>query len=128
MMISLFVFFITITGLISLILVIVKAITKEETGLIILLQKINIITIKIGSLSAILLLIIGYYFYSGGMLSIEAIGFYVACGTILFNLLKNYKIDSTTVDNITTVISYKMQRAKKSLEEQAAAVKKNERD
>ena len=116
---------ITLTGLISLLLVAFKALSKEETGLIVILQKVNNIAIKVGSLSAVIFLIYIYYQMSNGILSIKSIGFYVACGSILFSLLKDYKINTQFFDDVGTIITHKTKELQTSVAKQAEKAKQS---
>lgn len=127
-MIDILIWAITITGIISLVLIAAKALSKEENGWLILLQKINNITIKIGSLSAIFLLVYIYYQFSEGVISVQAIGFYIACGSIFFSLIKDANFDSKFIDNISTVVSSKVQALHKNIAEQAEQAKKKKEE
>lgn len=115
---------ITITGIISLVLVIARGMNKEESGWITILQKVNAVAIKVGSLSAVILLMYIFYLRSGGMLSIQAIGFYIACSSILFSLTKDYKINAQFLEDVGSVVSYKADAIQRSIAEQAAQAKK----
>lgn len=116
---------ITAAGLLSLSLVALKAMGNEQTALIRLLQMVNLVAIKIGSVCAIGLLIYITYHGSGGALTIQTIGFYVACGSILFSLMKDVKLNTQLLDNIGAVVSHKAQQMQNSLSEQAAQAKKS---
>lgn len=116
---------ITAAGLVSLALVVLKAMGNEQTQLIRFLQAVNLVAIKVGAVCIIALL--GYVTYrnSNGVLTIKNIGFYLACGSILYSLMKDVRIKTEFIENISTVVSHKAQQMQQSISEQAAQAKKS---
>jgi choline-glycine betaine transporter len=114
---------IAITGIISLTFFVIKALNKEDTPLILLLQKINVFTIKIASFAAIILLIYLRVVFMKGIIKIQDIGFYIACIAILYSFIKDVKVNYQFLENVSTIITSKTKDLEQSIAEQAQKAK-----
>ena len=115
---------VTITGIVALVLLGLNVAQKNNKSLIALLTKVNAVTIKVGAVSAMLFLLMIYYKLSGGAITIKAIGFYIAVGSILVTLFKSYNINTEFIQDVGSVISHKADELQKQVKEEAKKAKK----
>ncbi len=111
---------VTITGLVCLLLLVLKVSQKESSTAVVLLTKVNQVTIKIGAIAAVFYVLIVYYARSDGALTVESIGFYVAVGSILVSLLKGSGTQSEFLKNVGAVMASRAQEFQRKVADEAA--------
>jgi len=112
---------INIAGLIVLLSIILKIFKKnnEENTYISIVKKASSICIKIGSFSAIIYTMYSYFLMSGGILSLFGVGFYVICGSIMYDLFKYYKIDLKLLEDVGKFVPHKVEKIQRSSAEKS---------
>jgi hypothetical protein len=114
---------ITLCGLLSLTLIVLKALREKEDSIVLLIVRVNAFSIKLASISIVLYLVYSVYTQTGGTLSLISIGFYVACITVMLETVKGLAGNNNVVRNFSSIIAHKADLLEKTLEEKANEIK-----
>lgn len=117
---------VTLVGFITLALVGLRAMTKDNPGLSGVLQTAQGLLIKFAGVALVAYVMLITYLQSGGTLSIETIGLYVACVGILVSLLKEVNIKGGIAGDLQTVVAHRAKNLQSTLAAQAEQARKAE--
>lgn len=117
---------ITLLGFITLALVGLKAMAKDNPGLSRVMQTAQGVLIKFAGVALVAYVMLITYVQSDGTLSIETIGLYVACVGILVSLLKDVNVKGGIVSDLQTVVSHRAKNLQSTLAAQAEQARKAE--
>jgi hypothetical protein len=124
MLISLFQWAITLIGLITVALVGLRAMSNQDSPIISLLQPIQTIAMKVAGVGLVGYVILLTYRLSGGALTIQNIGMYIACVGILVSLLKDMSVKGSLLGDVQAVMMHKAEKLQASLAQQAEEARK----
>ena len=110
---------ITAIGFVTVGIVVLRSMSKEDSPLVSLLTPIQSFLMKAAGITVIGFVILVQYQLTDGILSIKNIGMYVACFGILYSLLKDMAVKSSVFSDIQAVITHKASKLQSSLAEQA---------
>ena len=118
-MVSLMQWLITAIGFITVGIVVLRSLSKEESPLVTALMPVQSVAIKIAGVAVVAYVILVTYLMSGGELSIRTIGMYVACVGILYSLFKDMAMKSSLLSDVHAVVSHKASKIQSSIAAQA---------
>lgn len=117
--ISLMQWLITAIGFITVGIVAVRSLSKEESPFVNMLMPVQSFAIKVAGVAVVAYVILVTYYMSDGVLSIQTIGMYVACFGILYSLFKDMSMKSTLLSDVHAVVTHKASKLQSSLAAQA---------
>jgi hypothetical protein len=118
-MISLMQWLITAIGFITIGIVAIRSLSREESPFVSMLMPIQALAIKVAGFAVVAYVILVTYYMSGGLLSIQTIGMYVACCGILYSLFKDMSIKGSLLNDVQAVVAHKASKLQSSLAAQA---------
>ena len=116
---------ITLIGFLTLGLVALRAMSKEDSPFVAVLQPIQTVAMKLAGVAVVFYVLIVTYYMTDGVLSIQTIGMYVACFGILLSLIKDMGAKSSLLSDVQAVVTHKAQKIQASLAEQAVEARKS---
>jgi len=115
---------VTLIGFLTLALVGIKTMVKDNQGLSNLLSAAQLISIKVAGVALVAYVMLLTYAGSRGTLSIQTIGLYVACVGILISLLKDINVKGSLISDVQAVVTHRAKTLQSSLAEQAEQARK----
>lgn len=117
--ISMMQWLITAIGFITVGIVAMRSMSKEDSPLVTMLMPVQSVAIKIAGVAVVAYVILVTYFMSNGVLSIQTIGMYVACFGILYSLFKDMAMKSSLLSDVHAVVTHKASKIQSSIAAQA---------
>ena len=124
-LLQVFEWIVTITGVIVLLMVVVKVTQKDDTPLVRMLGAVNAVIIKVGAVCALLYLLFLHYDTTRGLLSIQSIGFYVAIGSILLTIVQGWGVKAELIESMGTVMAQKAKGMQDRMSKMAESAKRS---
>lgn len=124
-MISLMQWLITAIGFITVGIVVMRSLSKEESPFVSMLMPVQALAIKVAGVAVVAYVILVTYYMSDGVLSIQTIGMYVACCGILYSLFKDMSMKSSLVSDVQAVVAHKASKFQSSLAAQAEEARRD---
>jgi hypothetical protein len=116
---------VTITGILALLMLVVKVSQKEDTPLVQMMGSVNTVIIRIGAVCALLYLLCLHYQTTHGLLSIQSIGFYVAIGSILLTIVQGWGLKAELIESVGTVVAHKAKGVQDRMSKMAEDAKRS---
>lgn len=110
---------VTLIGFMTLALVALKTMTKENQSLSNALGIAQLMAIKFAGVALVAYVMLLTYAASGGTLSINTIGLYVACVGILISLMKDVSVKGSLISDVQAVVAHRAKTLQSTLAEQA---------
>lgn len=123
-MISLMQWLITGIGFVTVGIVAMRSLSKEDSPVVAMLMPIQSLAIKVAGVAVVAYVILVTYQLSDGALSIQTIGMYVACFGILYSLFKDMSMKSSLLSDVQAVVAHKASKLQSSIAEQAEEARK----
>lgn len=122
--ISLMQWLITAIGFVTVGIVAMRSLSKEDSPIVSMLMPIQSFAIKVAGVAVVAYVILVTYYMSAGVLSIQTIGMYVACFGILYSLFKDMSMKSSLLSDVQAVVTHKAAKLQSSLAAQAEEARK----
>lgn len=115
---------IILLGFITLALVGLKSMAKDNPSLCNMMEMVQGLLIKLAGIALVGFVMLETYQNSAGTLSVKTIGLYVACAGILVSLMKDVGVKSRFVSDLQTVVASKAKDFQSSVAAQADQARK----
>ena len=113
---------ITLVGVTTLAILGVQAVSEKDSAIVKILKKLNSLLVSVGAFLVVLLVIFLNYESTHGILTIQSIGLYIACFSILAGMVSSNGLAST-ISNLSAIAEAKAKNISDKIEESARKAK-----